>query len=1475
MGMNTDAVQRLYVAYFNRPADPASLAVYEAMLPSDRAATQAELEAIAETYFSPSKEYTDTYAGMSESQIVNALYQNLFGREAEPAGLLAWTQALIAGTETIASIALQLTYSAQGTDADSIAAKIKAANAFTTEVAGSTENITGYAGNDAAASARAWLATVTTDASADTAIAGVEAAVAAAIAADSTPVDPVATFSLASDVAASNEGTTVYFTLTTENVAAGTQYSYSLSGTNITNGDVDGSLAGTATIDADGKAVIAVDLTNDELTEGLETITLSVAGQTSSVNINDTSTTVVAPSPTYALVADVANVNEGDTVTFTLTTTNVAAGSQIAYSISGVSPSDINGGSLNGLATVGADGRAVVSVTVAEDATTEGVVDVMVLSMAGQTASVNINDTSGDADSTYSLTTGVDDLTGGAGNDLFNGALIGGVATLNNLDQIDGGAGANTLTVELNGVTATPTSIANIQTINVSSTANNSVLDLVNADANVATVNSSASAGTLTLSNLDADVAVTIANSTVNHTINFEAAGVTGAADTANVTLTNVTGGADLLGLAGIETLALTSTGTNSAETDYTGAITVTGTGALTLAGTGAGTVAAATVDASAKTAGGLIISMDNNAATVIGGEGADNITGATGSTNTLTGNGGNDTLTGGSAIDTITTGAGNNTVVTGGGNDTVTASGGNDTITGNTGNETITTGDGANTVTAGAGNDNITGGSGNDRIIFAADPDLTVADTVDPGAGTDTLVATAGAINTNAGLGAALDLETLQTGFANFQVLEVSDAMAGGETIDTAKIGAGIATVNLTTAGAGANNFIFNAGTTTLNASMAGAAFAGAVALTDTGTATTDTVTIVNNNAANADRFGGQNLTVNGFETLNLNGGATAVATTQSVGTIAMNPDGTNNASVINLSGANQITIGAVTQAGTGLLTIDGSNVTAQAAGTTVTVAAPVVTTGGASIVGGAGNDSLTGDTNNVNTITGGGGTDTIVGGSAADSLTGGAGADNITSNNGNDTITSAGGNDTIAGGTGNETITTGEGADQITTDAGNDNVNAGAGDDTVIVAGNLTSQDTLNGGDDTDTLSLSGVATAAEASQTSNFENLTFTGAAVQDLFNFSTNNTLTSVTLGADAVFNFSNAAATTNSLVIGAAITGPKSQTFDRLLDTASDSLTITTTSDTNQAINALTLDDEETVTINTTTTTAGRNFVVTDLASTDMTSLTLTGNGNFSAVTVSSATAFATLNASAITGTVVVGSTANASTVAMNITTGAGAATVTGGTGADTFTAGAGAATFVGGNGNDTMTGSGVADTLTGGAGVDSIAGGAGNDSINGSAGNDTLTGDAGNDHFQLALSTDGNVTITDFTDGNDLISIADAVINPAGTASGNVYAAADYEQGRNGVADIVTADTLHVIELQTAQTSAQIQTTAPVTGGVTNAVVVVFNSDTGKGEIWYDADWTNAAGRVQLASLDNITTLAALIALTEADFYNM
>ena len=53
------------------------------------------------------------YAGMSDSQIVNQLYLNLFGRNAEPGGLDHFTEAneLTNGDQTVESIALQLSYS--------------------------------------------------------------------------------------------------------------------------------------------------------------------------------------------------------------------------------------------------------------------------------------------------------------------------------------------------------------------------------------------------------------------------------------------------------------------------------------------------------------------------------------------------------------------------------------------------------------------------------------------------------------------------------------------------------------------------------------------------------------------------------------------------------------------------------------------------------------------------------------------------------------------------------------------------------------------------------------------------------------------------------------------------------------------------------------------------------------------------------------------------------------------------------------------------------------------------------------------------------------------------------------------------------------------------------------------------------------------------------------------------------------------
>ena len=177
-----DSVQRLYVAYFNRPADPTSLVSFLDMLPSEP--TFEDLLALAERYFSPSREYLALYSGMSNAEIVNTLYQNLFSRDAEPAGLIHWTGRLNDGQETIATIALQLTFSAQGTDAKVIRNKIAVANQFTQSVSTTVANITGYSGNDAAASARNWLRKVDyTDLALETALATLEQAVKDAVAA--------------------------------------------------------------------------------------------------------------------------------------------------------------------------------------------------------------------------------------------------------------------------------------------------------------------------------------------------------------------------------------------------------------------------------------------------------------------------------------------------------------------------------------------------------------------------------------------------------------------------------------------------------------------------------------------------------------------------------------------------------------------------------------------------------------------------------------------------------------------------------------------------------------------------------------------------------------------------------------------------------------------------------------------------------------------------------------------------------------------------------------------------------------------------------------------------------------------------------------------------------------------------------------------------------------------------------------------
>lgn len=112
----------------------------------------------------------------------------------------------------------------------------------------------------------------------------------------------------------------------------------------------------------------------------------------------ETGGVTVAPppviNPTYGLSRSAPNVNEGGSVTITLTTTNVIDGTTVPFTISGVSSSDIGGATLSNFFTV-FNNTASKTYVITADSTTEGS-ETLTLSLTNGAASttVLINDTS-------------------------------------------------------------------------------------------------------------------------------------------------------------------------------------------------------------------------------------------------------------------------------------------------------------------------------------------------------------------------------------------------------------------------------------------------------------------------------------------------------------------------------------------------------------------------------------------------------------------------------------------------------------------------------------------------------------------------------------------------------------------------------------------------------------------------------------------------------------------------------------------------------------------------------------------------------------------------------------------------------------------------------------------------------------------------------------------------------------------------
>lgn len=145
---STTFLQQAYLAYFGRPADVSGMSFYK-----DK--TEAEVVAA----FSASPESQAFFGSMELLTKIDTIYQNLFNRAAEPAGLVYWANQVNSGQLSLAQAAMVILNGAQNDDKVAVTSKLAASAAFTAALDSNAEML-GYTGTASIAPARAFLASV-------------------------------------------------------------------------------------------------------------------------------------------------------------------------------------------------------------------------------------------------------------------------------------------------------------------------------------------------------------------------------------------------------------------------------------------------------------------------------------------------------------------------------------------------------------------------------------------------------------------------------------------------------------------------------------------------------------------------------------------------------------------------------------------------------------------------------------------------------------------------------------------------------------------------------------------------------------------------------------------------------------------------------------------------------------------------------------------------------------------------------------------------------------------------------------------------------------------------------------------------------------------------------------------------------------------------------------------------------------------
>lgn len=122
-------VQKAYVAYYGRPADPAGQDYWAARMDAEGGSLSAIIGA-----FGNSDEFNRRYGGLGYPELIAQIYQQTLARNPDQGGLDYYVAELTAGRRTLQAITLDVLNGATGVDTLTVNNRLNVASYFTDQV---------------------------------------------------------------------------------------------------------------------------------------------------------------------------------------------------------------------------------------------------------------------------------------------------------------------------------------------------------------------------------------------------------------------------------------------------------------------------------------------------------------------------------------------------------------------------------------------------------------------------------------------------------------------------------------------------------------------------------------------------------------------------------------------------------------------------------------------------------------------------------------------------------------------------------------------------------------------------------------------------------------------------------------------------------------------------------------------------------------------------------------------------------------------------------------------------------------------------------------------------------------------------------------------------------------------------------------------------------------------------------------------